>query len=62
MSLILLTAHFDSNGKALKQLVAPHADDMNTDNAFFWSDDHKLEQRWLLMIHWDHGEVKSAER
>lgn len=60
--LILLTAHFDSNGKALKQLIAPRADDVNTDDAFFWPDNHELEQRWLLVFRGDHGEVESAER
>jgi hypothetical protein len=62
MSLILLTAHFDSNGKALKQLVAPRADDVNTDDAFLWPDNHELEQRWLLVFRRDHGEVESPER
>ena len=60
--IVLLTAHFNSCGKALKQLVAPHADDVNTDDALFWSDAHEFEHRWLLVLGRDHGEVESTER
>ena len=43
LHIVLLTAHFDSCGKALKQLIAPHADDMNTNDALFWPDAHEFE-------------------
>jgi hypothetical protein len=59
---VLLTAHFNRDSEALKRFVATHADNMNAYDAFFWPDDHQLEQRWLLVLRGDHGEVKCAER
>jgi hypothetical protein len=59
---VLLTARFDSDGEALKQFVATRADNMNAYNAFFWPNDHQLEQRWFLVLRGDHGEVECAER
>jgi hypothetical protein len=59
--LILLTTHFDGDGEALKQFVATHADNVNTDDALFWPNHHHLEQRWFLVLRGDHGEVKCAE-
>lgn len=55
--IFVLTAHFDSNGKALKQLVASHTDSMYTNDAFFRPDHYQLEQRWFFVIRGDHGEV-----
>jgi hypothetical protein len=62
LNILLLTAHFNSCGKALKHLVAPHADDVKTDDAFFWPDAHELEHRWFFVFGRDHGEVESTER
>jgi hypothetical protein len=59
---VLLTAHFDRDSEALEQFVATHADNMNAYDAFFRPNDHHLEQRWLLVLRGDHGEVECAER
>ena len=59
---VLLTAHFDRDGEALKQFVATHADNVNAYDAFFWPNDHQLEQRGFLVLRGDHGVVECAER
>ena len=57
----LASPHLDSDSKALDDLVGTLTDDMDAHNVFFGTLYDELESGGLLVILFDHAEVKGLE-
>jgi len=57
----LTGAHFHGNGEALDDLVGALADDVKTDDSFFWTLYDEFEGCRLLVAFVDHAKVERLE-